>query len=97
MKLTEKEKTILKKWGHDESEIDQIQRAIDLTTYERDGVDITEEKAKWLLGTTEWLSGLSRSAFHWTSYRLDRYGKGISFDSSKLFDIAWANAPFRHK
>lgn len=94
MKLTEKEKTILKKWGHDESEIDQIQRAIDLTTYERDGVDITEEKAKWLLGTTEWLSGISRSAFHWTSSRNDRYGKSIYINSSELFRRAWLDAPW---
>ena len=88
MKLTKNERTILAKWGHDESEIERIQWAAEFTNYERNGVGISEENAKRLLGTEKWLSGLSRSAFHWTSYRLDRYGKGISFDSSMLFEIA---------
>lgn len=85
MKLTEMMRKTLREWGHPENEIDQIERATEVTTYERNGRDISEEDARRLLGTRVWLSGLSRSAFHWDAARIDRYGQTVSFDSRKLF------------
>ena len=85
MKLTDKMRETLLEWGHPENEIEQIERATEVTTYERNGRTITEEDARRLLGTRVWLSGLSRSAFHWDAARIDRYGQTVSFDSRKLF------------
>lgn len=85
MKLTDKMRETLREWGHPENEIEQIERATEVTTYERNGRTITEEDARRLLGTRVWLSGLSRSAFHWDAARIDRYGQTVSFDSRKLF------------
>ena len=86
MKLTEKEKAVLRGWGHPENEIAQIEKALAVTVFERRWVIISAEQAKRLCGTEKFLSGLSRSAFHWTSERKDRYGVSVSFDSSKLFE-----------
>ena len=86
MKRTEKMKETLRKWGHPEDELQQIERAIEVTTYERNGRYIQMDCARRLLGTDAWLSGLSRSAFHWTSARIDHYGQTIYFDSSRLFN-----------
>ena len=85
MKLTDKMRETLREWGHQENEIEQIERATEVTTYERNGRTISEDDARRLLGTRVWLSGLSRSAFHWDAARIDRYGQTVSFDSRKLF------------
>ena len=47
---------------------------------------ISAEEARKILGDEKFLSGLDRSAFHWTSGRYnDDETKYVSFDSSKLF------------
>ena len=85
MKLTEMMRETLREWGYLENDIKQIERATEVTTYERNGRELSEEDARRLLGTRAWLSGLSRSAFHWDAARIDRYGQTVSFDSRKLF------------
>lgn len=52
-----------------------------------DDVEITAEEARQILGDNTFLSGLSRSAFHWTSGRWNSdESKYVSFNSSKLFE-----------
>ncbi len=53
---------------------------------ELDDKPISVEEARKILGDEKFLSGLDRSAFHWTSGRYnDDETKYVSFDSSKLF------------
>lgn len=85
MKLTEMMIKTLREWGHPEKEIEQIERATAVTTYERNGRTISEEEARRLLGTRVWLSGISRSAFHRSAARVDRCGQTVYLDSSGLF------------
>ena len=47
---------------------------------------ISRKEAIELLGRETWLSGLDRSAFHWSAMRQTKDDKGyVYFDSSKLF------------
>ena len=93
MKLTQEHKKILRDMGVDESDFAQIQEATTKTTYtlynQHDyskSIRIGIKEAKRLLGIETYLSGISRSAFHFTCSRqvknTDLY---VSFDSSKLF------------
>ena len=86
MKLTEKDKVILRELGHLDEDFAQIERAIDkrITKYEIDSMASTREDVLELLGRRDYLSGLSRSAFHFTSSKV-KDNHYISFDSSRLF------------
>ena len=86
MRLTDEMKKHLLSIGYRREDFAQIERAGDVTTYEREGREISADNARRLLGTKAWLSGLGRSAFHWDAARIDRYGKIISFDSRKLYN-----------
>ena len=91
--LTESYKRILRKWHVPESDFAQIGRAM------REGITkytyipeigeerrITREEAIKRLGVREYLSGIERSAFHWTAMRETKDGRGkVYFDSSRLF------------
>lgn len=91
--LTLEDITYLKDWGEDERSIAQIDRAVTKTIYEKlifeDGQDksvrISRLEAKQILGNEQFLSGLSRSAFHWDAVRTAENGTKVYFDSSKLF------------
>lgn len=85
MKLTKTDKELLIKWGHKEDDIKQIEKATTKTTYELNNEKISRERAIELLGREEYLSGISRSAFHWSSVRNTNNGETVYFDSSKLF------------
>lgn len=89
MKLSATDKDILKKWGHSDSDLLQIQDAINVTVYTLDTGNgkkqITANKARNILGDEIFLSGISRSAFHWNCGRESGDGQYISFDSSRLF------------
>lgn len=71
----------------------QLERAADITTYElcdADGVNsiqpLTREEAIEKLGREVWLSGIVRSAFHWTAMRQTKDKQGyVFFNSKKLF------------
>lgn len=85
MKFTEADKTQLAEWGYSESNIKQIEEAAkrNNTIYSMGGQRISREEAITRLGRKDFLSGLSRSAFHFTASRMTPDGKYISFDSSK--------------
>ena len=92
MKLNEKEKRILKSWGYMEEDFPQIEEAAKKTTYtlynELNGRKkrIGIKEAIELLGIEDFLSGLSRSAFHWSACRqIGDSSQSVGFDSSKLF------------
>lgn len=85
MKLTEEDKAILREMGHEDSDFPQIEEATRRTIYECDNIRISCDEAIKLLGREEYLSGISRSAFHWSAVRVTWDGKSIYFDSSRLF------------
>lgn len=89
MKLTETERIFLKKRGYSDKDFSQIEMAIDISEYhlynnQEKSVSITSEKAIKLLGKEEFLSGIARSAFHWSAVRVNNNIK-ILFDSKRLF------------
>lgn len=94
MRLTNDDKFLLKDWGFPEEDFDQIETAFmkKYTTYKllKGGENekeetISREKALEILGREQYLSGIGRSAFHWTSVRENDEGKCVYFNSSKLF------------
>lgn len=87
MKLTNRDKEILKEWGYSEDNLKQIEEATRKTVYELNGKEkISCQEAIRLIGRKAFLSGISRSAFHWSASRYTKDGNNfVSFDSSKLF------------
>lgn len=90
MKLTNKDKDILKKIGHKEEDFAQIQRAISKTIFKKfkngkDEKEICLDEVLSLLSREDFLSGIGRSAFHFSSVRDGKDGICVYFDSSKLF------------
>lgn len=87
MELTKNDKELLKSWGYENEDIKQIERAtgVRFTKYKVDNKEISIDEAITLLGREEFLSGISRSAFHWSSARTTKNGKTVLFDSSRLF------------
>ena len=92
MKLTKADKEYLKDIGYAIRDFEQIEKATGKTTYtmvdENTGEEtkINREKTIEIIGRKAYLSGISRSAFHWTSVReTDKLGVIIYFDSSRLF------------
>ena len=89
MKLTKEMKNILKEFGHEESDFPQIERALKVTKYKFYEGEKSEEISRTVaiekLGLRAFMSGISRSAFHWSSMRTCENGSSVRFDSSKLF------------
>ena len=85
MKLTKEDKELLKNWGHEERDFNQIEEATIKTTYKTNRNKITANEALDILGRKVYLSGISRSAFHWSACRQNEKGQTVYFDSSKLF------------
>ena len=92
MKLTVEDKKILREFGHKENkELKQIERAISKTTFtvftrgKCDEKEISLIDALELLDRKEFLSGIGRSAFHWSSVRDTKDGRCVYFDSSRFF------------
>ncbi len=92
--LTEEDLKMLKKFGYERADFKQIDESYVITRYaifKGEDIDrclvITPEKARKLLGNKDFLSGLARSSFHWTSSReikgVDGYT--VDFDSGELF------------
>lgn len=85
--LTNQEKDYFIKAGHPESDFGQLGRAIQdvkvsLCKNENNEVPITREKAEQILGYEEFLSGISRAAFHESAWRTSKKltkGQGIYF------------------
>ena len=74
MKITKEEKMYLERCGYGRKDFAQIQEA-----------PITRDEAVTRLGRLDYLSGIARSAFHFTAMRITEDGKVILFDSSRLF------------
>ena len=92
MKLTKADKEYLKSIGYDNRDFEQIEKASGKTIYTLcneytgDEITITIDKAIELLGRKVYLSGISRSAFHWGCVReTETKGINVYFDSSKFF------------
>jgi len=85
MKLTSTDKELLINWGYREEDLNQIERATTKTTYEMNGKKISVNEVLEVLGRETYLSGISRSAFHWSAVRNNNDGEEVYFDSSKLF------------
>lgn len=85
MKLTTEDKETLKEYGFPDEDISQIEEATKKTVYEMDDKKISQKKAIEILGRKKYLSGISRSAFHFSAVRDNDKGETVYFDSSKLF------------
>lgn len=84
MRLSEQDKKYLMHIGYQEKGFGQIEEAIKKTVYTSNGKKISAKRASGLLGRETFLSGLSRSAFHWSSIR-ESENVQVFFDSSRLF------------
>lgn len=84
MKLSREDQEILTDLGVSEKDYRQIEEASHarLTTYALDGKEITRDAAIRLLGRRDYLSGMARSAFHWSAARALTDGSVVYFDSS---------------
>lgn len=87
MKLTSEDKKLLTEWGYLEEDFNQIERATAATktTYESNRNKITRDETISILGREDYLSGIARSAFHFSACRESKEGQKVYFDSSKLF------------
>lgn len=90
MKLTAADKKMLLEWGHPESDFRQIEEALQKskTKYKLGSAPISRDEAIRLLGQRQYLSGIARSAFHFTAAQpvpMSTTGETVYFDSSNLF------------
>lgn len=94
MKFTEEHKKILKEFGYQEDDIGQIEEATNYgnTLYTLFSGNYPFKKRRIsikicieLLGIKAFLSGIGRSAFHWSAVRQVDDAYSIYFDSSNLF------------
>ena len=87
MLLTEKDREYLRKeCNESEMDIDQIEAAINYTTWSRNGKHISANTAIKLLGREGFLHGMRRSAFHRDSnVFIGDTDDTVYFDSSKFF------------
>lgn len=88
MKLTSNDKALLRKMGFSDQDFAQIEEALQRrkTKYRLGSKPISREEAIVLLGRETFLSGISRSAFHYTAARKTPAGEVVYFDSCKLFE-----------
>lgn len=91
-KLSSRDKLILLSMGYPTSDFPQIEEAIGKTKFILVNSNTGEElknlspiEAQRKLQQKDFLSGLGRSAFHWTSVRECSKTREIFFDSSALF------------
>lgn len=85
-KLNKKDKKTLSYLGYPESDFEQIEIAINKCSYKNSkDTNITYTTAIRLLGKVDFLSGISRAAFHWTATRMNKEGKVVRFNCSSMF------------
>jgi len=87
MKLSREDQELLRSLECEERDFPQIERALrkDMTTYKLEKKRISREQAIELLGKRDFLSGISRSAFHCTAVRKTADGRFVHFNSYNLF------------
>ena len=80
---------LLLSWGHNKEDLWQIKEStkyLKLTKY--DGVKkvkITQREALEILGRKEFISGISRAAFHFTAMRTGKNQINVLFDCGAMF------------
>ena len=79
----ETEKT-LKSMGYEKEALEQIQLAMLVSDIKLNGRKTSVKKAVEVLGRKDFLSGISRSAFHQSAER-ESGGNHVSFDSEIMF------------
>ena len=85
MFLEESDKKYFKEVGYTNKDINQIERAVAVTDFEVDDKPMDLVSVLRIMDRKEFLSGMGRSAFHWTAMRTAVDGRKVYFDSSKLF------------
>lgn len=85
-KLTRTEKIELEQSGYSKADIQEINNAINKTSYalvDNDGNQqkISADEALTLLGRAEWLRGIARSAFYITTTRFGLNGEKVAMHS----------------
>ena len=91
MKLTTQDISyIVNELGYDMKDIPQIKAALRKTQFTKDTphdneIRISADSARKILGDRPFLSGISRSAFHWSAVRQKDDGTIIYFDSTPYF------------
>ena len=92
IEMTEERKKIFRDMGHEEGDMRQLSQALKRTKYkvssreEGKTTSISAVQALEILGEKKFLSGISRSAYHYTAARETEDGEFVVyFDSSMLF------------
>lgn len=86
MKLFNNDVIYLRGLGYTDTRLlKQIEKAAGQTVYTLEGRRISGKQAAEILGRKAFLSGISRSAFHWHAVREAENGRMVFFDSSRLF------------
>ena len=76
---------LLKSWGYKKDDFEQIQLAMLVSDIKLNGKKTSVKKAVEVLGRKDFLSGISRSAFSWSSERINE-DNTVSFDSEIIFN-----------
>ena len=85
MTLTHEDIQLLKSWGFKDEDMRQINEAAYRTKYTLGKNTIRRDEAIAALGREVWLSGIARSAFHYTAASTTNKGDTIFFNSRALF------------
>lgn len=89
--LSKQNKEIILSFGYPKEDLKQIEKALKYTDFEiltpafNKDKKIDIQKAIEILGEKQFLSGMCRSAFHWSAVREGKNKERIYFNSSKLF------------
>lgn len=92
MKLDKVDRAYLECCGFSDADYPQIESAGRRTKYSLSSAangwkyeKITAKDAEKVLGRRLFVSGLARSAFHWSAVRVNENGDEVLFDSSSMF------------
>lgn len=89
--LSKEHQAIILNFGYPKKDLEQIEAALSKTDFElydqskTEDEKITIDKAIEILGEELFLSGICRSAFHWSATRESKKGQKVYFNSSRLF------------
>jgi hypothetical protein len=86
MEFTKEDIAKLLGFGHRKSELKQLQEAAIVCKYtDEDDRRISATKVLEMIGRDQWLSGISRAAFHFTCGRGEHGKNYVHFDCNDLF------------
>lgn len=91
LKLSEQDKAMLTEMAVQGEDFEQIEDSMKsrntqykVYIHDNNGTPITRKATIRILGRRAWLSGLARSAFHYTAVRDAEDGRKVFFDSSRM-------------